>query len=169
MHICEWNLSVCVCFNWGRVSASSSLWMCFPLVLCMSESVCVRVGGERESENTAVHAMNTLCDTCQSQGCWVKREKKRRERGRGGKKSSASPLFQALLNPSPLPHAISPNSPSSQCVYLFVCILHSGFSTIFLWACCSLLRFLFSHILSSVAFLSSKTFLYAITTEFIPL
>lgn len=62
--------------------------MCFPLVLCMSESVCVRVGGERdtetererESENTAVHAMNTLCDTCQSQGCWVK--KGRRERGK---------------------------------------------------------------------------------------
>lgn len=52
---------VCVRFNWGRVS-TLSLWMCLPLLLCVS------VGGE---ENTAVHVMNTLCDTCLSQGCWV--------------------------------------------------------------------------------------------------
>lgn len=120
IHMCEWNLALCVCacLNWGRVS-TLSLWMCLPLLLCVS------VGGEKE--NTAVHVMNTLCDTCLSQGCWVLK------RGGGAEKNPLHlPHLKPLSTPHPTPTSLHFTQLPIQQVGLFIATVYSS---IFLWVC----------------------------------
>ena len=170
MHICEWNLSVCVCFNWGRVSASSSLWMCFPLVLCMSESVCAC--GRRERQREGEH-----CCSCDEHALWHvpepgmlgKKGKKEKEGEREGEKKNPLhlPYFKLFsIPPPPTPSHPTPH-PASVCICLSVsCTLASvPSSSEHVVLFCTFFFPTFSH---SFASLSSKTFAYYITTECIP-
>ena len=155
MHICEWNLSVCVCVFQLRQGLRIFILVNVLPPSALYEWECVCACGRRERQREGEH-----CCSCDEHALWHvpepgmlgKKGKKEKEGEREGEKKNPLhlPYFKLFSIPPPPPHAISPNSPSSQCVYLFVCILHSGLSTIFLWACCSLLHFLFSHILSFI-------------------
>lgn len=68
------------------------------------------MGGEKE--NTAVHVMNTLCDTCCSQRCLVKKRERERERKNPlhlphFKPFSIPPLSLTSSHPTPHPASVS--------------------------------------------------------------
>lgn len=108
----------------GSPFASTSLWMCFPLV-------CVSVWAERERHCWA-RTLLSMWWTCSVTRAGARDAGFKRKRG--GVKSCV-PLISSLSVPLSSPPSISPNSPSSWCVSVSVLHFLWGYSITLL--CCS--------------------------------